>query len=274
MTTNTEQKSEKQVAIEKASNTIESAIAECGVVAIQDQPAFLQAIRLAHGIKMLKGALTDDFVRAYILPLQGSALGFITDKDSAGGYDMNVVREVACEALLRGFRLTGNEFNIISGRFYGAKNGFERIVMEYPGLRDLRVTMGVPHLVADKGALVPCVASWLYHGESDSIVCAAPAKDGEMDTRIPIRVNSGMGPDAILGKATRKLFARVYQRLTGCARDVVDSEPGETVAVPGEALPAPALPEHDGRRIKMNGGSAKAAAAAAEPATRQPGEDG
>jgi len=256
MTEKTEENSStkltKQQAIQKASERIEMAINECGVLAVRDQPVFMQAIRMAHGIRMIREALPEAFVKESFLPLQNSALGFLTDKPD--GYPWEVVRDVLCEALLRGFRPVGNEFNIIAGRFYGAKAGFERIVVEYQGMSDLRINLGVPTLAGDKGALVPCEASWVFLGKADSIACVQ-SKDG-LDTRIPVRVNSGMGPDAILGKATRKLFARIYQRLTGCSRDVIDSDLDE---VPRAELPAPAAPEQDGKRIKLGrNGSASA----------------
>jgi len=242
-------KTERQLAIEKSSMTIEMAIKECGVMAVRQQPPFMQAIRMAYGIRTIKEALPDPFIRDNFMPLQNSALGFLTDK-ADGGYPIEVVRDVLCEALLRGFMPVGNEFNIIAGRFYGAKNGFERIVREFPGMRDLWFELGVPHMAGDKGALVPCVARWHFEGVEDELLCIDKTKDGGIDARIPVRVNSGMGADGILGKATRKMYARIYQRLTGCASDVVDADPD---AIPATALPAPAEPAKDGKRIKLSG---------------------
>src|SRR5690349_9721900 len=133
------------------------------------------------------------------MPLQNSKLGFLTDKKE--GYPWEVVRDVLCEAFLRGFHPVNNEFNIIAEGFYGAKNGFERIVLDWPGLSDLRIDMGVPTMAGDKGALVPCTAAWRFDGQEMKVEClpATTTKDGEVlsiDTRIPVRVNSGMGPDA------------------------------------------------------------------------------
>jgi hypothetical protein len=247
-TTEEKPKSEKALAIEKSSQTIEFAIKECGVAAVRSQPPFMQAIRMAHGIRTIREALPDTFIKENFMPLQNSALGFLTDAKE--GYPVEVVRDVLCEALLRGFMPVGNEFNIISGRFYGAKNGFERIVREFEGMRDLWFELGVPQLVGDKGALVPVVAKWYFEGVEDQLNCVDKTKEGGIDARIPVRVNSGMGADGILGKATRKMYARIYQRLTGCAQDVVDNDPD---VVPATALPAPAEAAKDGRRIKLGG---------------------
>lgn len=243
-------KQEKQEAIQKATTSIETIVNECSVLALRDQPVLTQAIRMARGMKALRGILTQSAIELDFMPLQGSPLGFLTDKDQSGGYSWEVVRDVLIEGLLRGFRPIGNEFNIIAGRFYGAKNGFERVVREYPGVSEMRANMGVPTLVGDKGALVPCEARWRFQGKEMDLVCS-PAKDGDFDNRIPVKVNSGMVPDAILGKATRKLYARVYQRLTGCSSDVVDGETNEIM--PAESLPAPAEAARDGQRIRLNG---------------------
>jgi len=241
---------DKQEALQKATNAIDSIVSECSVVALQAQPVLVQAVTLARGMKDLRDILTQSVVEKYFMPLQGSTLGFITDKDSSGGYGWEIVRDCVIEGLLRGFRPIGNEFNIIAGRFYGAKNGFDRITHEYPGVRNLRINLGVPQLIAEKGALVPCEARWTLDGKEMSVVCE-PAKGDVFDTRISVKVNSGMGSDAILGKATRKLYARVYQVLTGCSSDIVDGEGFELVPV--ENLPAPTGASNDGRRIKMNG---------------------
>jgi hypothetical protein len=251
----TSEQHDRNQAIQKATDDIESVVAQCNVMALREKPALLQAIELAQGVAKLREILPKGIVERYFMPLQGSKLGFVTDKDTSGGYTWEVVREVLIEALLRGFRPVGNELNIIAGQFYGAKNGFERIVREWPGLTNLRIDLGVPHLVADKGALVPCEARWRLDGKAMSVECKPPSGE-EFDTRIPVKVNGGMGPDAILGKATRKLYARVYQVLTGCASDIVDAE-GETVTVPGQSLPAPAEPAKDGQRIKMGGNGKK-----------------
>ncbi len=247
----TSEQQNREVAIQKATEDIESVVAQCNVMALREKPALMQAIELAQGMAKLREILPKGVVERYFMPLQGSKLGFITDKDKDGGYPWEVVRDVLIEGLLRGFRPVGNEINIIAGGFYGAKNGFERIVREWPGLTNIRIDLGVPHLVADKGALVPCEARWRIDGRDMSLECRPPTAD-DFDTRIPVKVNGGMGPDAILGKATRKLYARVYQVLTGCANDIVDAE-GETITVPGQSLPAPADPAKDGQRIKMGG---------------------
>lgn len=249
--------------IEKVSEAIEAAINECGIRSISKLPAFMQAIRMAQGIAALRGALTDTFVQTTLMPLQGTALGFLTDKDKDGGYGLNVVRDCAIEAMLRGFNIVGNEFNIIAGRFYGTRAGFERAVAEYPGVTSLVLQPGVPQM-KDGGALVPFAASWLLGGKPMNISCQAPVADSPVDTRIPVKVNAGMGTDAVIGKATRKILYRIFQRLNGSSYGLSDGEVGdEPILTTGEPAPSPVpVGTPEGKRIKL-GGKTKTNGAAA-----------
>ena len=190
---------------------------------------FESTIRIASAIKELRTLLTDDLLEC-IMALQGSPLGFLTDKDRPPkgdsrsgwkpGYTVEVVRDVTIDATIRGFRMTGNEVNIISGKFYAAKEGLSRKVREFKGLTNLRLEAGVPHNTTG-GALVEYHASWNVNGESDEIHCV---KTDTSDTRIPVKVNSAMGADAILGKAERKMLARVFSRITGSGQYSQDVE--------------------------------------------------
>ena len=269
---------ERQQAIQRASDDMEQVVAECGIVALsQVSSPLLQTIKLADGMSRMRALMPQSVVERYFMPLQGTPLGFVTDKDKDGGYGWEVVRDVVVEGLMRGFRPIGNEINIIAGRFYGAKAGFERIVREFPGVHDFQFVLGVPTLVGNGGALVEFDATWIYHGERQEMTGRA-AGEGTIDTRISVRVNGGMGPDAILGKATRKLCARVYQRLTGCSRDIVEMDPSDYVDA-GNAGTAKLSGQPEGRRMKL--GAAPLAQPASEPHNdapaepmRDPGEEG
>lgn len=249
--------------IELVSQKIEAALTEHGVNGIAKLPTILQAVRMAQGIRALREALSDQFMQTVIMPLVGSKLGFVTDRDRdppKDQYPLTVVRDCTIEALLRGFRVVGNEFNIISGSFYVTRGGFERVVQEFPGLSHLVMQPGVPSLSQDKGgALVPYTATWRLNGEPASIVCQY-VKEGEQvtDQRIPVRVNGGMGADAILGKAQRKMYYRIYQRLVGGTYGAVDGDISDAIDTTGEpaqiAAPSPVpagTPE--GKRVQLPG---------------------
>lgn len=196
---------------------IEQVVSECSLEIISGLPQFQQAIQMAEGIKRLRSALDDSLMESVFMPLQGSPLGFRTDKDTGGGYRIETVREAVIETLIRGFRITGNEMNIIGGRAYFTKEGFERKVYQFPGIGNLDLIPGVPDIRdRDKSAFVAFHAHWTLNGERSSLICDIVKVDGlDHDRRIPVRMNAGMTADAILGKAHRKMYARIYQRLSG-----------------------------------------------------------
>lgn len=207
-----------------------------------DSGHFGRAFRMAAAIRALHQAIDDDMMKD-IMHLQGTGLGFLTDKDDPSknnppGYPVGEVKLVAIEAALMGAYWVGNEFNIISARPYLTKNFFTRKLREFPGLTDLKLFPGVPVLMGDKGALVPYIATWNLNGQEMRIERLLTKLDDkrELDERICIRVNSGMGADAILGKAERKIKAAIYARLTGS--DLTD---GEVDDVPGKAKPVRGL---------------------------------
>jgi hypothetical protein len=258
--------SDKTERADAVCTAIERAIGECGIISIRELPKFEQAIRMAKGIREMRLALNDEFVKHALMPLQGSTLGFLTDKDknkdgSPGpGYPLATVRECAIEAMIRGFNVVGNEFNIIAERFYGTKNGYSRQVLEFRGLRDLVLEPGVAHIAGERGALVPYTATWKLDGKEMRIDCQQ-LKDGP-DQRIPVKINAGMGQDAILGKAERKMLFRIYQRLLGSAYGATDGEVGEEpITTTGEPAPSPVQGAVDGRRYSIG---KKTNAAAAE----------
>lgn len=192
-------------------------------VAALDQmaSATTKAVALSRAMKQLKQLISGETLSDF-MELAGSHLGFRTDRDNQNGkgYPPEVIRDALIEGMLRGAQPIGNEINIISGRCYLTKEFFERQLRQL--VEQLRVVEGVPR-VSDSGALVPMRATWRYNGRPDSIDCTEDGDDG--DTRICVKVNQGMGVDAILGKAYRKLYARIFRRVTGSHWVNPDDEP-------------------------------------------------
>ena len=225
MTTLTTTTNPKTAALVSGRNVgkLDDIVSQCSLTALAEAPRFERAVILAAGIRGLRSLLTGEMM-SDVMALQNTALGFRTDKP--GGYDEATVREALIEATLRGVYPVGNEFNIIAGRCYVTKEGFTRLLREYPGLSNLRLDLGIPQL-RDGGAIVRCKATWTLDGQPDELEC-----------EIPIRVNQGMGADAILGKAERKLRARVWNRLTGSVMATPDADPDDAPMLPGAAAPA------------------------------------
>jgi hypothetical protein len=239
---NNTQNPQQQLSVAKRIDTIAAGAMEL----FKASGSFESELAVAQAMNDLRMALTDEMMKP-IMGLMNTDLGFRTDrdpkltpKDKDGNpmtaYSLEVVRECFIESKLRGFHAIGNEWSIIAGRFYGGKNGFKRKVREFPGVTDFKDNYEVPRYSPDgKGAIVKCRATWHKDGIAQSI-----------EREIPVRVNAGMGSDAILGKAMRKLLASVHDRLTGVitpegeANEEVEVLPAATKASPrfAEAKPA------------------------------------
>lgn len=154
--------------------------------------------------------------------LQGAGMGFRTDKDSSGGYPMPVVRDALIEATLRGLHPVGNQFNIIAGRFYCTKEGFKQLLDNIAGLKWFVVPGNLKQVA--NGTEVPVHVKYTLAGKTQ-----------ELDWTFPVRVNAGMGTDAVLGKAERKARKRLYEFITGV--ELADGEV-EQETNGGEARPS------------------------------------
>lgn len=155
-----------------------------------------RSLMVADGLYTISEAITPK-VLGHLRPLIGSSLGFKCDKQ----YTDDIISKCITDALVLGVMPVGNEFNIISGKVYVTREGFTRLLREYPGLTDLRIEYDVPIARGDKGATVGFKASWRLGDVSDSL-----------DGTVPVK---GEGADLILGKADRKVRARIYARITG-----------------------------------------------------------
>lgn len=211
--------------ISDAIEQIEAIANECSLSALDQQGAFTRAFTMAAGIRALKGAISGPVLQD-LMDLQGSKLGFRTDKDREGGYKPDIVKECAIEAALRGARWVGNEFNIIASSCYLTKEFFVRTLREFKGLTNLRLDFGAPVMrEAEKRAWVSCRASWVLYGTPDFIEKTTHPIEGSdkmLDERIVVKLNGGMSEDAVLGKAERKIRALIYSRITGS--EVFDGE--------------------------------------------------
>jgi|GEM_PF-2943399 len=181
---------------------IQQTIDSAKELALSQVPAIKKAIVMSQAIRMIRGYLSDKMMLD-IMELQDTPLGFRTDRADDGGYPLKTVRDCMLEALVRGVMPVGNEFNIIAGRTYITREGFTRLVREYPGLSDLVMKPGLPRVLTE-GAVVPYDAEFQLKGEKKNL-----------HRDIPVRTNKGQGVDAILGKATRKMLAYIYSTVTG-----------------------------------------------------------
>lgn len=164
---------------------------------------FEKAFMVASAIEELKLLLTDEYMKP-IMAMQGNKLGFKTDKDKDGGYPLSIVKNCLIEAVLMGLQPTGNQFNIIAGNTYATKDGVGELLKGIEGL-SYKVTFELPRINAEKtSAAVKAIISWEMAGikQTETI-------------DIPTKMNSMMGTDAVLGKATRKARKWLFDNITG-----------------------------------------------------------
>lgn len=200
---------------------LEDVVKQCNLQVLESEGTFQRQFKMAAGMKAIGEMITAEMMTA-IMSLQNNGLGFKTDKPQ--GYPVDIVKQVTIEATLRGVNMVGNEVNIISGSCYLTKNGLRRLVVERPGITEFDLQQDVPKKTGD-GALVGCKATWKLNGADDFL-----EKRG--DGCVPVRVNSGMGIDAILGKAKRKMYALVYDRLTGSKIEIPEGDVDDAIDVP------------------------------------------
>lgn len=185
------------------------------VTGVEGLQGFQRAYMMAQGIKKLKELLTPEYMEP-IMQLQGSRLGFRTDKDiidgkPGPGYSMEVVKMCVIEAVLNGYEVTGNQFNIIAGNMYPTKEGIGSKLNKFAGLKQ-QIVIGLPRMNNEgTSAAVEANIKWSINGQSN-----------EQIVPIPIRVNRMMGLDAVIGKSTRKARAWLLGQITGT--EVTDGE--------------------------------------------------
>lgn len=182
----------------------------------------LAALDVAESVDQLRALLDTPEVQARIIALRDTAIGFRTDSDPNvwnkkknaynQPYEWSIVRDCALEAALRGLQWVGNQFNIISGRMYCTKEGFEYLIKRCKAVTEFRPVVNVPRL-ANGGALVECSATWKMNGQPVSYSCS-----------IPVKMDEYSGADQIIGKASRKLLKRCYEQMSGVSVPEADAE--------------------------------------------------
>jgi hypothetical protein len=145
------------------------------VIGKNNVAGFQKAHLVSSAIVQLQTLLDDNYMKP-IMQLQGTSLGFKTDKDlvknpqggyvKGPGYPIEIVKSVLIEAVLKGYQPTNNEFNIIGSNMYPTKNGLERKANEWPGLQYSIIQTIKAFDTAQKSALVNSQIKWSIGGES------------------------------------------------------------------------------------------------------------
>jgi hypothetical protein len=193
--------------------------AEQGLLAQQQTSQFKRAFMVAEAVNELRAIMNPKVMESF-MKLQNTSIGFKTDRKD--GYPVDVVRDCIIDATMNGVYCVGNEFNIISCQCYITRNGFGHKLRDIPDFSWIE-TPGVPKFMGDKGALIEYHLEWWHKG-----------KHFEKTLNLAIRVNAGMGADAIIGKASRKARAWLYATVTGM--EIGDGDADDSAVIPAEEI--------------------------------------
>lgn len=169
----------------------------------------------AVGITALRDALKGEILERVLMPLMNTAVGFDTDRNPAKGwegasYPPAVVLECATEAWLLGLSMTGNRWNIIGGRCYPRKEGYEDLLNKLCRFTATVDVPPIPREIQDDGGYltIPVRIKYQLHegGEQRSFAGAYKVRATKKNPTIVENVE---------GKARRKAYRELYGQLTG-----------------------------------------------------------
>lgn len=196
-----------------------------------------KALVVGNAIATLDRLITKDLMKP-IMSLQGSKLGFRTDKDRSGGYPENIVKRCFVEALLVGVEPAGNQFNIIAGNMYITKEGCTHLLLNIPDL-SYSVIPSIPKVIKNSdgefGAICKLKVVWTHkhndHEQELEFACkGATDKNGKHIT----------SADAYNGKAERKAKHWLYCNVTG--QNVSEGDAADAIDVEFSDIDAPKSP--------------------------------
>jgi len=165
----------------------------------------------------LAKALDDELLRQVVMPLAGKSFGFRTDRDERGGYDLATVRSVVMDAILLGFPLLGNAFNIIGGRFYGTRDGYQGKLQQRIAFS---CSVDVPEMTEQlyqQGGYVPCSVTILWR----ELTSPPDMKTRRFERSYKCRLTkkNSVPVEFLTGKAERKAFKDLWAIVSGVGID-------------------------------------------------------
>lgn len=222
---------------------LESRLDKCRGLIDTEPSAMKRTILIAKAMKIarqyIRGNIKD------LAELQGTPLGFCTDKE----YAPDELVDALTEAAIVGLPFVGNCVNVISKRLYIPKPGWEHRFREHPQLSWPELHIGEIEMTEDsrwidlaedkwyqsngktiKQRSVPGmskVTAWakcLFRGIEIRVEFFNMETKGGLDERIAIRVNRGMTEDAVKGKAEARLYKALWKLAMGAGPGTADDD--------------------------------------------------
>jgi hypothetical protein len=221
-----------------------------------------KALMLADMVKMSQAVVRKHMPT--FMALQNNAVGFMTDKC----YTQSELEGPLTECLVRGLAPVMNQVNIIGGRLYIAVAGCEALFDNNSDwISPPKVHLGSVQIVKEPDEIMLPKEKWVEKSFGNktwiqktrklkgqarveaTAECIVRSDVGAtrtvtvefldfsslgdkkgIDERIVIGVNEGMGEDAILGKARRRVLSRLFAAATGDRSwDWGDDDPDATI---------------------------------------------
>ena len=176
-------------------------------------------------VNTLRSLLSQEIVERFFMPLMGTRVGFLTDRDKPkkgrdgslilqDPYPWTVVRDCIIDAATLGLAPIKNQFNIISGSMYPTKEGFTKLLKTI-GCKYFIYTSEDKNPPQAQTALIECRVSYEFKGVTKEFTYkATPKKDGLSSL------------DQLKGKAERKAKKALYEYLTGTDLGDADEDSG------------------------------------------------
>jgi len=193
------------------SKDIESAVMELNS---GKYSGFALAIAKAKVVSMISKALTSEMMKP-VMEMQGKAYGFKIDLKGKDTYKEEIVRDCMIEATLSGLEFTGNQFNIIGGNMYAAKNGCTHILLKNGVQNEVSFQLSKE---IDGVTVCPTTISWVTRD----------GKTGKQTIEFPVKVYKGITTEEnIQGRCERKIKSWLIEKLTGII--IKDGDTDKTV---------------------------------------------
>lgn len=179
----------------------------------QKETGITKALVTANLISILRQKLTPELMSS-VMELQGSGLGFKTDKDkvknSRGewvkgqGYPIEIVTDVFIEASALGLVPAGNQFNIIGGNMYPTREGFTHLLSKINGLKYRITYKDFKHFVNEKVAQLTAVIEFTINDKTETLI-----------EQFRVKADQYASYDSVQGKTERKAKRTLFNYITG-----------------------------------------------------------
>jgi len=193
--------------------------AETAITVRSMSASLKRTLNTAALIKKFTMILTDDIVSTYIMPLQGSSLGFKTDQV----YNIPKIREIAIHAMMLGLPMDSNCINIIGGNLMVVKNGvkfkLEELNRNYVIDFDSSTYEVIREAKQGKFGRAKMKAIMGYDIDGDR---------GSVEAWIEAPLNSASNEDNTRGKMERRAGVWLYEYLTKVALPGMDEDEMQT----------------------------------------------